>query len=469
MPRSESSLFSRLMLGSESSLFRRLMVGFAGIIAVVTLALLAYVVSDAKATQRARTAIENTAHVQEILLHMRRIADRPDAIRADAAQLEATRKTMFANLGYGSRVRVRIWQHGALLYNSAPHLPDVLPAFGSAAAVQANSWECTSGTDAVSGLMVDRCHEVDDEWMISLSGLNVLMSSTVFSLPLLLLPAWLIVGIGLKPLRTIAALIEQRDEFDLTSLPDSTYRELAPLVGAINRLLHRLRERIEREHVFIADAAHELKTPLAAIQLNAHVILSRCAPDAQPAVAKAAQGLRDGVTRTSHMLHQLLAMERASIESDSGSMVEIELSAMIRDRLALMVPMALARGIEIELDAEAGSRRRVHVESLGALVDNLVSNAIKYSPDGGTVLVRLEAAGGDQLLSVRDEGPGIDPKYRRRVFERFFRVPGQQQPGSGLGLAIAASSAARNNATIHLAPGPAGQGLHVTVRFAAQA
>ncbi|GGY48915.1 ATP-binding protein [Pseudoduganella albidiflava] len=456
------------MLGSESSLFRRLMLGFAGVIAVVTLVLLAYVVSDAKATQRTRTAIENTAHAREIMLHMLRIASDPAAIRADAAQLEATRKAMFANLGYGSRVRLRIWQHGTMLYNSAPQLPDVLPVFGSKAARIANSWECTSAKDGASGLLVDRCHEVDDEWMISLSGLNVLMSSTVFSLPLLLLPAWLIVGIGLKPLRTIAALIEQRDEFDLTNLPESTYRELAPLVGAINRLLNRARQRIEREHVFIADAAHELKTPLAAIQINAHVILSRSATDAQPAIAKAAQGLRDGVTRTTHMLHQLLAMERASIESDSGAMVETDLSAFLSERLALMVPMALARGIEIELDAAPGCLRRVHVESLGALVDNLVSNAIKYSPDGGTVSVRLEAEGSVHQLTVQDEGPGIDQKYRQRVFERFFRVPGQRQPGSGLGLAIAASAAARNHATIHLGPGAAGKGLRVTVGFAAQ-
>lgn len=453
------------MLHSESSLFRRLMVGFAGVIAVVTLALLAYVVSDAKATQRWRTGVENVAHAHEIMLHVLRVADRPEAIRTDLTRMEATRQAMFAKLGYGSRVRVRVWQHGVELFNSGPQLPVLLPVFGSKAARTANSWMCTVEKDTGSGLVVDRCHEVDDEWMLSLSGLNVLMSSTVFSLPLLLLPAWLIVGIGLRPLRTIASLIGERDEFDLTSLPASTYRELAPLVDAINRLLARLKQRIEREHVFIADAAHELKTPLAAIQINAHLIVNRAA---QPGTAEAAQGLRDGVNRASHMVHQLLAFERVSIESDSRAMVEVDLAEFIRKRLATMVPVALARKVEIELDAEPGCLRRVQVESMGALLENLVNNAINYSPDGGKVLVRLTTDAAGQHLSVLDQGPGIDPQYLRRVFERFFRVPGQPQSGSGLGLAIAASAARINNATVDLVSAPGGGGLVANVDFGPQ-
>lgn len=442
------------------------MVGFAVVIAVVTLALLAYVVSDAKATQRWRTGVENGAHAHEIMLHLLRVSDRPDAMRADLAQMELTRRAMFQQLGYGSRVRVRVWQRGVELYNSAPGLPALLPAFGTAAARSANSWMCTQEEHAGAMLRVERCHEVDDEWMLSLSGLNVLMSSTVFSLPLLLVPAWLIVGIGLRPLRTIAARIEERDEFDLTSLPVSTYRELSPLVDAINRLLARLKQRIEREHVFIADAAHELKTPLAAIQINAHLILSRASGSSPPDMALAAKGLRASVNRATHMVHQLLAFERVSIESDSGAMVTVELDIFLRDRLVSMVPMALERDVEIELDAELDCRRRIHVESMGALLDNLVSNAVKYSPDGGKVRVSLVGTEDGHRLSVCDQGPGIDPKYRGRVFERFFRVPGQPQSGSGLGLAIAASAALRNHARVALLPGPAGAGLLVQVEFA---
>jgi two-component system OmpR family sensor kinase len=148
--------------------------------------------------------------------------------------------------------------------------------------------------------------------------------------------------------------------------------------------------------------------------------------------------------------------------------VELEMDSFIRERLAAMVPVALARGIDIELDTDAGCRRRAHIESMGALLDNLVSNAIKYSPDGGRIQVRLKATGTLMRLEVEDEGPGIDPKYRRRVFERFFRVPGQAQSGSGLGLAIAQSAAMRNTATLHLHQGHAGKGLVVLVDFAPQ-
>ena len=266
-------------------------------------------------------------------------------------------------------------------------------------------------------------------------------------------------------MRSIATLIEQRDEFDLTMLPVSKYRELAPLVNAINRLLVRLRQRIEREHDFITDAAHELKTPLAAIQINSHVILSRCDAATRARCEDAANGLRHGISRASHMVHQLLALERANTESDVASMVTMELATFLRDRLAVMAPLAMARGIEIEFDTDSAHAQPLHLESMAALVDNLLSNAIKYSPDGGCVAVQLCTAGEVQRMTISDEGPGIAPELRDKVFERFYRIPGQEQSGSGLGLAIAERAATRNNARIRLAAPTSGSGLTVVVDF----
>jgi len=450
-------------MSKPSSLFRRLMLGFGGVIVLVALAGFTYVAFEAKATQRNRTASENAAHTREVLLHLADIADSPERMRQAAAELELVRKEMFRELDYHSRVRLRVWRAGALVFNSLPDLPDDLPAPGSAAAHRANAWVKAVERDAASGLVVERSHEVDDEWMLSFSGVSFLLSSTVFSLPLLLLPAWLIVGIGLRPLRSIAEQIEARSVFDLTALPESQYRELSPLVTAINRLMTRLSQRIEREHEFLTDAAHELKTPLAAIQINAHLLLSRNVAESVERSAEAGQGLRDGVARATHMVHQLLAFERARAEPGAEPLPVTDLSGFVRGRLASAAPLALQRGIDIEFQAEASCAMAMHVESMAALLDNLISNAIKYSPECGKITVRLAAGERGCRLTIADQGPGIAPGLQQKVFERFYRVPGQEQSGSGLGLAIAERAAERNGGTITLSSD--GPGLTVTVDF----
>jgi two-component system OmpR family sensor kinase len=456
-------------MGKPSSLFRRLMLGFSGVIALVALAGFTYVAFEAKATQRNRTASENAAHTRELLLHMEEIADRPDSMRAAADALEDVRKEMFRELDYHSRVRLRIWKDGRLVVNSQPLLPAVLPTPGSAAARHANAWvSATERNDAV-GLVVERSHEVDDEWMLSFSGVSFLLSSTVFSLPLMLLPAWLIIGIGLRPLRSIADDIEQRSVFDLTALPESKYRELSPLVLAINRLMTRLSQRIEREHEFLTDAAHELKTPLAAIQINAHLLVSRNAgrgaEHSAERSAEAEAGLRDGVARATHMVHQLLALERARAEPGAEPLPQTDLCGFVRSRLAAAAPLAMQRGIEIEFQSEASCGMRMHVESMAALLDNLISNAIKYSPEAGRIKVGLAGMEWGYRLTIADQGPGIAPAMHQKVFERFYRIPGQEQSGSGLGLAIAERAAERNEGTITLSLGDDGVGLTATVDF----
>ncbi len=449
-----------------SSLFRRLMLGFSGVTVIVFLFGLAYVLQDARVTQRTRTAAENRAHAREALLHLALLADRPQALVAAAGELEAVRKRMFATLDYHSRVRLRVWRAGRLLYDSLPGLPDALPSPDQVRPLRENGWVSSIEHDAASGLVIERSHEVDDLWMLSMSGISFLASSTVFSLPLLLLPAWLIVAIGLRPLRSIAEAIEQRAVSDLSALPTSPYRELSPLVDAINRLMKRLNERIEREHQFLTDAAHELKTPLVAVQINAHVLLSRCDIETRARSADAAAGLRDGVDRATRMVHQLLALERTQSEPPPVPPPPVDLGALVRDRLAAAVPLALERAIDIEFQVEGDCHLPLHVESLGALVDNLVSNAIKYSPEGGVIDVRLAPSTDGCRLSIADQGPGIEPGLRRKVFERFYRIPGQDQPGSGLGLAIAERAAERNGAAIRLEGRGGMAGLCAIVEFA---
>lgn len=448
---------------AEQSLFRRVLLGFGGAVLLVAMAGFLYVALEARFTQRSRTASENTAHTRELLLHLADIADRPERLRAAAEQLEAVRAEMFRQLDYHSQVRVRVWQRGELVYNSLPALPDALPLPGTEH--EGNAWVQSVERDEPSGLVVERSHEVDDRWMLSFSGVSFLLRSTIFSLPLLLLPAWFIVRLGLRPLRDFASAIENRSAQDLTPLPDSTYRELSPLVAAINHLMARLRRRIEHEHEFLSDAAHELKTPLAAIQINAHLLQNRGA-DAQRH-AEASAGLRDGVARANHLVQQLLSLERArSDASDDTVLPMMSLATLVRDRLAAAAPLAVQRGIEIDFQAEGDCERPLHQESVWALVDNLISNAIKYSPENGRLAVQLSSTPqGGCRLTFSDQGPGIAEELRLRVFERFYRVPGQAQSGSGLGLAIAERAASRHGASISLDTGANGRGLLVTVSF----
>ena len=446
------------------------MLGFSAVILAVAVGGMSYVIDDAKATQRTRTAAENHAHAIELLLHLERVAGDDAAIADSAAAIEQVRREMFHELDYHSQVRVRVWKRERLLYNSRPDLPDTLPQVGSPEARQANAWVRSVERDAGSGLVVERTHEVDDKWMLSMSGITFLQKSTVFSLPLLLVPAWLIVGIGLRPLRSIAQAIEQRSDADLTPLADSKYRELSPLVMAINHLMARLRQRVEHEREFLTDAAHELKTPLAAIQLNAHLLQNPTAAGGAQRHAEVSAGLREGVARATHLVHQLLALERARAEPDATPSPPTALDAVVRDRLAMAAPLALQRDIEIEFHADADCVRPVHLESKAALLDNLISNAIKYTPASGRIHVRLQCLAPQPgcRLTIADEGPGIAPHLRQKVFERFYRIPGQEATGSGLGLAIAERAAVRNEAVISLSEGANGRGLVATVDFLAE-
>jgi two-component system sensor histidine kinase QseC len=276
-------------------------------------------------------------------------------------------------------------------------------------------------------------------------------------------PAWFIVRRGLRPLQEMVAAIEQRSGSALHPLPPSGYRELTPLAASVNRLMQRLTERVERDKEFLTDAAHELKTPLSVIQANAHLLLNH--RDNPARQQEAGQGLRQGVARATHTVHQLLALERARHDSEAGALQPLDLAHLLRERLAHAAPLAMQRDVELELDTPDRCTLPLHRESIVALLDNIVGNAIKYSPDGGRVRVSLEARGAPPLLAILDEGPGIAPELRAKVFERFYRIPGQLQAGSGLGLAIAERAARRNGANIELHDGDGGRGLRVQVRF----
>jgi two-component system sensor histidine kinase QseC len=221
-----------------------------------------------------------------------------------------------------------------------------------------------------------------------------------------------------------------------------------------------LQQAFETERRFTSDAAHELRTPLAAIKTQAQVALRSSADEER---RRALNQVISGVDRASHLVQQLLTLARIDPTLWVGSEL-IDLPALASEVLAEIAPMALARDIDLSLEAGLPPAIRGDRAMLGMMLRNLVDNAIKYTPAGGKVEVRLARDGARLNLSVDDSGPGITPEERARVFERFYRQVGTNVPGSGLGLSIVKRIADLHHAEVRLGDAALG-GLRAEVVF----
>ncbi len=299
--------------------------------------------------------------------------------------------------------------------------------------------------------------------IFALESRGILVLPLLISLPFLVIPAWLSVRVALRPWRRFSAEIESRGPSDLTPLQfGSSYRELRPVSQAVNALLERMRNSLARERSFIADAAHELRTPLAAMRVNVEALQGHRA-DARDRELLA--GLVRSGERASRLVVQLLGLMRSDADRPGHATERIDLGALAQDRLADLAALAAARRVELELQADTRCLVQGEREGLTSLIDNLVENAIKYSPPDSRVVVRVAHDAAHTSLVVEDSGDGIPEVWRERVFDRFFRAPDQAQPGSGLGLAIVKAVADRHHAHVDLSAGEGGRGLRATVRF----
>lgn len=282
--------------------------------------------------------------------------------------------------------------------------------------------------------------------------------------PFMAVAAWWLTALALRPLQRVAAGVRQRDEQSLEPLPSAGLPdEVAPLVAALNALLQRLGQSLDAQRAFVADAAHELRSPLTALKLQLQ-LLKRAGSQAERSAA--AEALAAGIERAARLVEQLLALARSEPGAAPMAPQRLDLSELVREAVADTVPLALARGTQFELFADgpvfvAGDRAALRV-----LVRNLADNAVRYAPRDARVELRIAQDGGVPVLQVDDSGPGIPPAERERVFDRFFRRGVGDENGSGLGLAIVRSVAQRHGASVLLDDSPLG-GLRVTLRFAA--
>ena len=280
--------------------------------------------------------------------------------------------------------------------------------------------------------------------------------------PVMALVGWWLAAFTLKPLREVAAEVRERDARSLAALPTSGLPdEVAPLVAALNSLLQRLAQSLDAQRAFVADAAHELRSPLTALKLQLQM-LQRA--DDEPSRTKATATLGAGIERAARLVEQLLALARSEPGASAPPPQPLDLSEVVREAVAETVPYASSRGTEFELFAEAPVNVAGDRAALGALVRNLADNAVRYSPPGSRVELRVGIDAGQPTLQVDDAGPGIPAAERERVFDRFYRRSVGDEAGTGLGLAIVRSVAARHGAEVTLGES-ALEGLKVTVRF----
>jgi two-component system sensor histidine kinase QseC len=287
-------------------------------------------------------------------------------------------------------------------------------------------------------------------------------------IPLLLLLVGLLIRHGLAPLSALARQVAARQPDSVAPLALArTPAEIAPLVEALNGLLARVRDALERERRFTADAAHELRTPLAALKVHAqNTARAASATEREASLKRMLQGL----DRTVHLAEQMLAYSRAAVPGNTSRLERVPLATLLREALDAVQPRAQERhcAVDIAVDpAAAGAAVSGDRQKLLSLVTNLLDNAVRYGPEGGRVQAELRNEGGATVLTVADEGPGIPSDLRERVFESYYRIPGSAGPGSGLGLAIVREVAEAHGARVAIEDGPGGRGARVVVRFPA--
>lgn len=283
--------------------------------------------------------------------------------------------------------------------------------------------------------------------------------------PLSGLLIWLIIGRGLSSLNRIAKEVSQRASTYLEPVHFKVVPvEIQPLIKELNQLFLRLKQAFEREQRFAADAAHELRTPLAALKTQAQVALKSTDSKERENIL---ENLINGVDRSAHVVQQLLTLSRLIPEvAKIEDLTEVNLAKLSAEVLAQLVPLALDKHIDIELSAPDQNLMLVsNIAALSILVRNLVDNAIRYTPEHGAIKVSILADTNTITLRVMDNGPGIPAEHRSRVFERFFRVLGNKSPGSGLGLAIVQQIAQLHHAEVRLSAPEIGTGLIVDVIF----
>lgn len=433
-----------------TSIRRHLLMGLLGALTVAGLAAAAGVYLQAR--DEANTLFDY--QLKQIALALRDHATTALAV-ASTAQDNAEQEVV-----------IEIWDAAGLhLYHSHPgrlSLPQATPGL-TTVATPYGTWRVFS----LRGVGHDHVIQVAQPMHVRQAMAAGMATRTLLpwlaTMPLLGGMIWWLVGRGLQPLIDVAQAVSQRHPQALEPLPTTGLpQEIQPLVAALNGLLQRLAAALAAQRAFIADAAHTLRTPLAAVHLQTQIV-ARTSGDEEGQQAVAA--LQQGVQRVTHLMHQLLTLARLDPEAAQRPLAPVALNPLLHAVIADHAPLAVEKAIDLGLARDDPACITGDADHLRILFGNLLEHAIRYTPAGGTVDVQITSTPDAIHVEVADTGPGIPPKDRARVFDRFYRREGTGVPGSGLGLAIVHTIATRHHAQITLGERDSGSGVVVRLAF----
>ncbi|MFA7350584.1 MAG: ATP-binding protein [Methylotenera sp.] len=364
---------------------------------------------------------------------------------------------------YELKLAFQIWAENGLLMRSgaAPFTQMGSASDGySETLLNGEPWRVLTRWDARHELMIQVAEPIAGRENLARHITLKMLLPSLIALPVLALLIWFAVGAGLRPLQQLKQEVKQRavnrlEPVAMKSVPE----EVAPLAQALNDLFARLQQAFEGERRFTADAAHELRTPLAALKIQAQVAL-RANDEVERNTAL--ENVLRGVDRATRLVEQLLTLARVDPETATLAFKPIELQDLAASVMRDLEPLAHAKHIEMALEVNSACSVLGDDAQLGLLLRNLIDNAIRYTPAGGRVLVALQSNGGVSI-EVCDTGPGIAEAERDQVLQRFYRISGSGEEGSGLGLSIVRRIAELHGAQLILSGNPSGTGLLVKV------
>ena len=361
----------------------------------------------------------------------------------------------------------RIWKDGKIALESdnigdLPKQPD--PAGFSNIKAGKEKWRVYAMHVPEDHMVVEAFENLRNRKILQDDILAGIAVPAFIILPLLALLLYFGIRYGLQHLYVLARKLEARTPNDLARLNvGNTATELRPLVGSINHLLDKLEISMRHEREFVDHAAHELRTPLTALKLQAQLIAKSLR---NPSEKRAVDELLLSVNRTARLVNQLLQLSRLSHQTLVLS--SLNLGNIAKEVIVAHALTALDKNITLSLENDESVVVQGQYELLATLIGTILENAIKYTPDGGSVIAHIGNENGCPMLKIIDTGPGIPESERSHVFERFYRTDESDQPGSGLGLAIARQIADLMSATIHLdSTSLPGTGLIVRIHFRA--